>query len=365
MELKRHMCVDTPEIRVHGRISDRKTEGIPLFWTGSAIEFSVTGSEARLEYDCRYYDRESYIRIELDGADMYRFMLEEGRHTVNIFRGFPSDTVKNVRIFRETQASDTTVQMIAIECDGEFKPLPKRLKLEVLGDSVTSGEGLAGAKCHEAWIPAIFSSRGEYGVLAAKELDMDWSIVALSGWGFYCTWNNNPNGNIPSIYEYVCGDVKGDAAVALGSRDLYSFEKNPADITVVNLGSNDGGAIGGEIYTAPDGTKHQLRTGEDGRGIHPEDAEKLENAIKGTLDKIRSYRPEAKIVWCYNMLNDKLNDMIVRVCGEYSTEKNDKNIYTLELPRSPEELKGARFHPGAGAHRLFADALEKKLKEII
>lgn len=369
MELKKYQCTEVPEIRVQGRISTRKTDGIPLFWTGSAIEFNVTGSEARLEYEC-VYDKgwighnESYIRIEIDGADMYRFMLEEGIHTVNIFRGFSDDAVKNVRIFRETQASHTIVKMKAIYTNGEFRPVPKRMKIELLGDSVTSGEGLAGAKCHNFWTPAIFSSRGEYGIVTANALDADWSIVAMSGFGFYCDWQNNIHNVIPASYEYVCGTVKSDELEALGASDIYDFENSGADITVVNLGSNDGGALGGKEYVDKDGTVYKIHAGEDGKPI-PEDAEKLSKAVYETLSKIRKYNPKTKIVWCYNMLNDKLNDLIVSEAENYKKMTGDGNVFTLELPRSPAELVGARSHPGIGAHKLFADALTKKIEEIL
>ena len=91
MELKKYPCNEVKEIRVHGRVSNRKTDGIPLFWTGSAIEMNVTGGEMWLDYYCEYNGNTAYIRVEIDGADMYRFMLEEGRHKVCIYRQFPDE----------------------------------------------------------------------------------------------------------------------------------------------------------------------------------------------------------------------------------------------------------------------------------
>ncbi|MBE6631741.1 MAG: hypothetical protein E7623_03475 [Ruminococcaceae bacterium] len=91
MELKKYPCSEVKEIRVQGRVSNRKTDGIPLFWTGSAIEMNVTGGEMWLDYYCEYNGNTAYVRVEIDGADMYRFMLEEGRHKVCIYRQFPDE----------------------------------------------------------------------------------------------------------------------------------------------------------------------------------------------------------------------------------------------------------------------------------
>ncbi len=57
---------------------------------------------------------------------MYRFTLEIGTHKVCIMRGFGADDIKNVRIFRQTQASGTVITLDALYTDGEFKPLPEK-----------------------------------------------------------------------------------------------------------------------------------------------------------------------------------------------------------------------------------------------
>lgn len=356
MELKKYICTDVPEVRVQGRVSKRKTHGIPLFWTGAAVEFNITGSEIWLEYTC---NGDAYIRIEIDKFDMYRFPLELGTHKVCIMRGFAYEDIKNVRIFRETQASDTIITLDALYVDGEFKPLPERkYKVEVFGDSVTSGEGLAGAVCLNHWIPAVFSSRGNYVLRIADAFDADWSIVSQSGWGIFTDWCNNRNNAIPKYYDYVCGMVRSEEAVALGSTDIFDVENDKTNITIINLGANDDSAFGGEEpWVDEKGIPHKMK--------RPEDLHLISEAVYNFCEHIRRRNKNTVILVCYNMLTDGLNEMIVDGVKKFKIDTGDDMAYTVCIPRATEEIKGSRNHPGAKAHKLYADAIIARLNEIL
>ncbi len=365
MILNEYLCKDIKEIRVHGRISNRKTEGIPLFWTASAIEFNITGNELWLEYYCEYNSGESYLRVEVDGFDMYRFMLENGTHKVCIMRGFAADEVKNVRIYRETQASNTVVLLKSLSADGEFKPLEtRRYRIEFFGDSVTSGEGLAGARKLNHWIPAVFSCRNNYAMLVASALDADWSVVSQSGWGIYSDWQNNINNAIPSCYDYVCAPAKHESQANLGSQDFYDFGKIRTDIAIVNLGANDGGAFKRAPWIDENGVEHQMRTLPNGEN-HPDDSKHIVDAIYNFCAAIRSKYKDAVILVCYGMLNDVVSAEIQLGAEKFADDNRDSKVYTLKIPKADDSMKGARNHPGAKAHRLYADAIIEKLKEIL
>lgn len=356
MELKKYLCVDVPEIRVQGRVSSRKTSGIPLFWTGSAIEFNITGRELWLEYTC---NGDSYIRIEIDKFDMYRFPLEVGTNKVCIMRGFSSEDVKNIRIFRETQASGTIITLDALYSDGEFEPLPERkYKVEVFGDSVTSGEGLAGAVCLNHWIPAVFSCRGNYGLLVADALDADWSIVSQSGWGIFTDWRNDRNNAIPRYYDYVCGMVKNDKAVELGSTDIFDIENDKTNITIINLGGNDNSAFGGgEPWVDENGVPHKMK--------RPDDLHLITEAVYNFCLHIRRRNKNTVILVCHNMLTDGLDPQIIEGVEKFKKDTGDERVHTVLIPRASDKMKGARNHPGAKAHALYAEAIIAKLKEIL
>lgn len=358
MELTKYLCSDVPEIRVQGRISKRKTDGVPLFWTGSAIEFNITGSEIWLEYTCLHHSGPSFARVEIDGFDMYRFMLEDGTHKICIMKGFGMDDVKNVRIYRETQASSTVITLNALYSNGEFRPLPERkYKIEVFGDSVTSGEGLAGAVCLKHWIPAVFSCRGNYALLVARALDADWSIVSQSGWGVFADWCNNRNNAIPKCYDYVCRPVKHEDQIALGSKDIFDVENDKTNISIINLGANDNGAFGGQPWIDENGVSHKMR--------RPEDLHLIVEAVYNFSANIRKRNKNTVILWCYNMLTDGLNEQILEGVEKYISDSGDDKVFSVCIPQADGNMKGSRNHPGAKAHMLYADAIIEKLNEIL
>ncbi len=365
MELLKYFCTEEDNLRVHGRISNKKTDGIPLFWTASAIEFNITGKELWLEYYCEYNSGESYLRVEIDGYDMYRFMLEEGLHKVCIMRGFASDDVKNIRIFRETQASNTVILLKALYSDGEFKPLEKRAyKIEFFGDSITSGEGLAGAKGLNHWIPAVFSSRNNYAMLVASALNADWSVVSQSGWGVYSDWQNNINNAIPHCYDYVCKPAKHSSQTELGASELYDFENAPTDIAIINLGANDNGAFAAPAWSDENGISYQLKSLPNGEP-EPESAKLITDAIYNFCSAIRTKNPNALIICCYKPAYSKVYKAIKTGAETFASDNSDKKVYTVELPKTDSSMNAARNHPGPIAHRLIADAIIEKLKEIL
>ncbi len=348
-------------LRVHGR-TDGRAYPIPLFWTGAAVEIHVTGSALSCTYESHFGGGECYVRVEIDGADMYRLMLEEGRHTVPLFRGFPADAVKNVRLYRENQASGTSLAIESFTTDGEFQPIPIRKRIEFFGDSITSGEGLAGAQCLNSWIPAVFSCRNHYAIEVARALDWDYSIVSQSGWGVYCGWDNSILSAVPTLYEAVCGAAKDPVQVELGAQKPYRFPAAP-DITAVFLGANDNGAFYGQGWVGPDGVTHRQRLDENGRPV-PEDLAKVETAICRFLGKIRAHQPSSTLLWCARDFAF-VNVAFVRgAVQRYMAETGDTNVHVVEMPLCPPETNGSRSHPGPEAHRQYAEAILQVIREI-
>ena len=100
----------------------------------------------------------------INGTFLSRRMADKGTHRVCVFRGTDPNTVKNVRIIKDTQAysadADSLLQLCALETDGCLENVPEReLKLEFIGDSITSGEGDIGEAAFPwDWTSMIFSA---------------------------------------------------------------------------------------------------------------------------------------------------------------------------------------------------------------
>ena len=85
--------------------------------------------------------------------------------------------------------------------------MPERnLKIEFIGDSITSGEGATSARKRKLnWISMFFSAENNYAVMVSRALNADIRVSSQSGWGVCCGWNNDPNSAIPPIYGQLCG----------------------------------------------------------------------------------------------------------------------------------------------------------------
>ena len=125
-----------------------------------------------------------------------------------------ANTVKNIRIVKETQAMNgdpgCSLQIHAVKSDAGFMPvLEKPYKFEFVGDSITSGEGVIGAKVEEDWIPMWFSSFNNYSSMTAQILNADYRIISQSGWGVLQVGIIILIANIPEYYNKVCGLLTG------------------------------------------------------------------------------------------------------------------------------------------------------------
>ncbi|AIQ49970.1 GDSL family lipase [Paenibacillus sp. FSL R7-0273] len=360
---------EVSHLKVHGR-SNGSLAPLTLFWTGSAVEFNIRGSELWIEAEADYDQHEPWIGIVINGFAVSRQMLTAGRRWICVFRGMNGNTVKNVRIVRELQAmSDDPgclLQLHAVRSDGEFLPVAdKALKLEFIGDSITSGEGVMGSKTEEDWIPVWFSATDSYTALTAELLEADYRVISQSGWGVLTSWDNNPSCNIPRYYSQVCGLLGGERNEALGALQENDFEAWQPDAVIINLGTNDGGAFYSPEWTDPaSGIARKQRLNEDG-SFNEHDLEAFEKAAESFLVKLRQCNPQAHLVWAYGMLGIPMLPAIRRAVDSYISATGDNRVSVFQLPDMTPESAGARSHPGRLAHEQAAQALSGYLLKLL
>ena len=172
-EVKRYTLPEVPHL-VHGRTNGSLTP-LTLFWTAAGLELNVRGSELWVEFTADWDIPEPWYSFMVNGEFFSRRMAQKGTERVCVFRGMDPEKVKNVRIFKDTQAMnadpESVLQINAVETDGEFLPVPERnLKIEFIGDSITSGEGDIGAKAETDWISMFFSAENNYAVMVSRVL---------------------------------------------------------------------------------------------------------------------------------------------------------------------------------------------------
>ncbi len=350
-------------LKVLGRCGMRE-EAISCFWTASGIAFDVRASQLWLELRASYEIYDLWLDIEIDGALIQRRMLDKGEQRVCIFRGMDPGVVKHVRILRDTQAmpEDTVsrIDFLSVETDGSFvdnSPVEEEnLLLEVIGDSITSGEGLCGDHDLMDWVSHCFSATKTYEYQVAKALHADLCVLSQSGWGAFQSYDGDQKNALPPYYQKLAGVLRGeedqsyDAGVEWSSyqpilKKKYKIKEHP-DVILINLGTNDSNLL-------------------------PEQGEKLRENFAGRvydfMKELGRMHPKAHIFWCYGMIGDPLMPQIRSSVERIREEEEDggSRFAVIELENTEEKELGSRLHPGSPSHKKAAEKILKEIEPIL
>lgn len=358
---------DIPHLRLLGRCQREAAEkaGVfPLFWTASGLELWFAGPELHVTLDASFGDTEPWAAVEVNEALLIRTPLRRGTNDLCLFRGLCPGTVKHVRLLRESQPmpedreSHFCVLMLGWT-EGEFLPPPEpACRLEFVGDSLTSGEGLFGARQEEDFAACWFSAVRGFPQRTADLLGAECRVVSQSGWGLRSDWRNDPRHALPDWYERVCGPAPGTAVETLGAQGSYDFDTWRADAVIVNLGTNDAGAMDNPPWLGPNGEIFRQRRDPEGLSL-------LEDAAVSFLRVLRRHNPTAKLVWAYGMIEDTLRPCLEGAVERFCRETGDEGARYLPLPAVTAETMGSRLHPGPGCHAAAAETIAAFLREIL
>ena len=330
--------------RVLGR-TDGSVNPLNLFWTGSALELRLRATELWVILESSYMIFENWVDVMVNGALIQRFMVPRGRSEICLFRGMDRNAVRDVRIVRDTQAMHldprNSLAICGLITDGVFESVPEpALKLEFIGDSLTSGEGLTGASDYMEWNSGCFSAVHAYEYLLSEKLGAEYSILSQSGWGTCFSYEGARKEAMPLYYDQVCGVLRGERNRKKGAFDEWDFESWRPDAVIISLGTNDEMAI-----NTVDGCTEQ----------------EFEEAVLKFLGKLRQRNPDSYLLWCYGMLGHGLEEPIRRAFRRFRKTSGDVRNGYLFLEPAAEEDYGSRDHPGRAAHEKAAEDLAEYL----
>lgn len=360
----------------HKRILGRNVQNagktdkpLALFWGAAALEVNVKSKEVWIKVSSEYDECEPWIAVDVNGFPTNRFMVHKGEPVWVCIAAHMNPEKENlITVYKDCQPMSGEahhslfIHEVGLSDEGAFAPVQSRnLKIEFIGDSITSGEGLAGGPDEQDWINQWFSSSKTYAVQTAKNLNADWSMFSQSGWGLCWGWDGNIHSEMPSHYNEVCSVMWGDYQKSLGAQEKYDFG-NGSDVVVLNLGTNDNGAFTQPAWKDENGREFSLTPEADGQKIY--------DTAKKFLAEIRKNNPAAKIIWTWGMI--KLNivpPVIQKAVADYKSETGDADVYTLEfepmeeVEKNPED-KGSRSHPGPKTHLLASKKLTEFIKSL-
>ena len=332
---------------------------LTLFWMASGIECAVTEAELYADIECDYKCYRPWISVWINGKRTARFAPEKGRSRICLV---PSPApLTRIQILKESQAmAGDSAHRFCIHgfCTNSeksvpdiFMPLePKKYVFECIGDSITCGEGLEDPVPGKEWNSAWQGTRNHFALILSQRFNADISIIAQSGWGLLCGWNNDPHCTIPPLYPFVCSLAKGAANREAGASQAWDFSRRKTDAVIINLGSNDEYAFRAEPWEDPaSGKTHKLHGDAD--------YARLKAAAKNFIGEIRRRNPEALIIWCYGMFLTGCMDLFRSAVEEFRAENGDDKVRFIELSPMDDTTAGSQKHPGPICHKEAADLL--------
>ena len=337
--LARELAADkNGKIKIMGRAAF-SDDGIDFFWSASGFELNANGSELWAQIQSDYDKFEVWISVWLNGVQTARLMLNKGRNDVCLYRNLPSTNVKNIRVYKETQAmgDDDKHRFLLknISTDGDLLPVPPQpLRMEFIGDSITSGEGTVGAKGETDWTSVFFGATKTWAFKLAQNLGADFNVISQSGWGVVCGYDGNLDHALPKYYGEVCS-----VSNRFGGECEWGFSSFEPDWIIVNLGTNDQNPC-------------QSR---------PDISEIFEAGVVSFLQKIRRHNPKAKIVWCYGMIGHVLAERLEKAVNDYKAKSGDERVQCVLLPNIDMEKTGALSHPTEIQQQEAADYLRSQI----
>ena len=338
----------TPRLRRLGRM-DPAQSPVALEWTGSGLECAFHGTDLWAELEAPAFSPVMWMIVLADGAPVTRFPVEPGIRFYPLILGMEPQNTRTITLMKETQCMpdnpEATVLLHSLRMNGTLEELPVRdLRIEFVGDSLTSGEGALAPRGNDEWITPWFSARGNYSWVACNELNAERRILSQSGWGVCWDWEHNPEHTLTAHYEEIAGVLRGPAAEKRGCTKPYDFSAWRPDVVCIRLGTND-------------------NNGMNVRNSLEEDRNRFVQGALGLLRRVRKNNPDAAVVWILpaSDCRPELPAEAVRLAREEGMDR----LYTFALPDYHEEDTGARFHPNAEWNRKAGLLLAAFLREQV
>lgn len=322
---------------------DRSTKEGPTFaWSGSSVTVRFEGTA--LSADLRE-SGENRFAVIVDGQlQDEKIVPGPGRHTVELVSGLQlgEHTLTLVRL-TEPLVGETQLLGFRVSKGGKLLPAPPALerRLEIIGDSISTGYGNEGNDPSCGFSPATENHYETYGAIAARNLNAELVTIAWSGRGVFSNRGSTTETEpMPELWRRTLPG-RGDRP--------WDFESYTPQAVVINLGTND---------FAPEVT----------------DTSPFAKAYADFVAEVRSRYPDAHILCTVGpMLTDSyppgMNALTtvrtaVQATVEAHNHAGDARVSYLEYgaPRAGEGL-GCDYHPTIATQRRMAGTLTAALKE--
>lgn len=319
--------------------------GFECHYKGSDLNIRIVGDKASEipDNDANWARYALYV----DGKLVIDGQLDSITKTLTI----EGDIDADIKFIKLSECAMSTLGIYPIICMGLITPIPqKKLKLEIIGDSITCGYGV---DVNDPTIPfktATEDFTKAYSYKTAKLLDADVRAFSISGWGIISGYTEDDTAHteqlIPPYYTKLGFSYqKFDDRDGLAPQDIsWDFSKYVPDLIVVNLGTNDDSYCKG----------------------HEERYEQYTKEYTKFLETVHECNPTSKILCVMGIMLDTIAPYMEKAVRIFSEKTGFTDIHTLRFtPHDGTLGYGADWHPSPATHDRAAEVLAKKIREIM
>ncbi len=330
------VSADNPYYLYTGRIdfSDKNTP--QLSWPGSSIKANFTGTSLAVILDDQL--GKNFFNVIIDGETQHPYVLEakQGEHTYVITTALKPGK-HSLEIYKRTEGEEgaTLFKGLVLDKDASLLKPPARptRRIEIYGDSITSGMGNEGADNGADHLLSEKNNYWAYGAITARNLQAELHTISQSGIGIMISW-------FPFIMPQFYDQLN-----AVGNNDSqWDFSRWTPDVVVINLFQNDSWLTDRDRKLEP----------------HPTDAQK----IQAYIDFVRSIRakyPKAQIICALGSMDATATPTwpgyITAAVERMRSENNDTKLDTIFF-----DFTGYGGHPRIAQHKANAEQLTAFIK---
>ncbi len=319
------------KVRLMGA-NEKVSTGYTFDWNGSALVLNAKAVGDITVYLESGTNIESHkFTLYIDGKcitdQLTPTLVSKGKYSVTFNVGdYPVQ--KDIRFIRQLEACIGGAAVITgFNMAGElYKSEEADLLIEYIGDSITSGIGVH--RTPDGWAN---DGTNSYAFLSAVNMGVDWRIRSRSGIGAYINSGGGKGLNSAWVDSYH---------IENGWRSTTTPYSEPrqADVVVLYLGTNDNWGF---------------------KTIDSEaEIAELANGMKLLIEKVKSYNPNAKIVWVSGGMTANYRESANRAITSFGGAENGYFLCDVPLNMSA----GQNGHPDAAQQRIMAKSLEEFLK---
>ena len=331
------VSANTPHYLYSGRIDFTDKKAPKISWAGSSIKANFTGTSLAVKLDDQL--GKNFFNIIVDGKTQHPYVLEakQGAQTYVISRALSAGK-HSVEIYKRTEGEEGATAFNGLLLDADAKllapPVRPTRRMEIYGDSITSGMGNEGADNGADHLLNEKNNYWAYGAITARNLNAELHTISQSGIGIMISW-----------FPFVMPQFYDQLSAVGDNNSQWDFSQWTPDVVVINLLQNDSWLIDRDKRLQP----------------LPSDAQRVQ-AYVNFVRSIRAKYPTAQIICALGSMdataNDKWPDYIVAAVARMRTENKDTKLDTIFF-----EFTGFGGHPRIAQHQQNAEQLTAFIKQ--